>query len=315
MKRTIIDAHCDALTKLYAKPELDFYKEEKELDVSWPRLQRAGVGVQFFAIYLSESLGMPSFDHVLRMIDTFHRKINRKEHVVFVRDADDLLEAERSGKLGALLSLEGVDALGGDMAYVRLLYHLGVRSVGITWNYANWAADGVMEPRKGGFTVKGKQMVKELDRLGILIDVSHLSVQGFWELTELYEKPLIASHSNAYELCGHPRNLSNEQIAALIGRGGQIGLTFVPFFVQSAGPADIGGLLRHLDHVCSLGGERHVGFGSDFDGIEEWVVGLEHAGRYENMIEALCKHYSEEQVQRFLHGNWRRFLIENLPQR
>ncbi|MCD1257739.1 dipeptidase [Paenibacillus athensensis] len=315
MYRTIIDGHCDALAKLYAQPELDFYKEEQELDVSWPRLRRAGVSVQFFAIYVSESLGTPRFEHVLHMIDTFHRKVNRKEHVVFIRDADDLLEAEQSGRLGALLTLEGVDALGGDLAYVRLLYHLGVRSVGITWNHANWAADGVMEPRKGGFTVKGRQLVKQLDRLGILIDVSHLSVQGFWELTELYEKPFIASHSNTCEHCAHPRNLSNEQLAAIIDRGGQIGLTFVPYFVRTGEQAAISDLLRHLDHVCSLGGEGNVGFGSDFDGIEQWVTGLEHAGCYENIIEALCKNYSEEQVQRFLHGNWRRFLIENLPQR
>jgi membrane dipeptidase len=310
----IIDGHCDALTKLYMNPKLDFQKEEPELDVSYPRLQRAGVKIQCFAIYLSENIHAPSFDHILQMVDVFHRKILSNPGMSFIKNVTDLLLVEKNEKIGAILTLEGLDALAGNMTHLRILYHLGVRSMGLTWNYANWAADGVQEPRKGGFTWKGKRMLKELETMGIIVDVSHLSVNAFWELVELYKKPFVASHSNAGKLCPHPRNLSDDQISAIIQCHGQIGLTFVPYFVETArAPVQISQLLAHIDHVCSLGGENHIGFGSDFDGIEQWIEGLEHAGQYENLINVLCKNYKEEQVKRFLYGNWRNCLLSNLP--
>ncbi|NEW05626.1 membrane dipeptidase [Paenibacillus sp. SYP-B3998] len=309
-----MDGHCDALTKLYLNPELNFHKEEVCLEVNYPRLQRAGVKVQCFAIYISEKIQAPSFEHVLQMIDVFHRKILSHKGMAFIQTVSDWLTVEKSDKIGAVLTLEGLDALAGNMTHLRILYHLGVRSIGLTWNYANWAADGVQEPRKGGFTLKGKHMLRELEAMGIIVDVSHLSEKAFWELVELYRRPFIASHSNAGTLCPHPRNLSDEQIKTIIECHGQIGITFVPYFVKSGNsPVQISQLLTHIDHVCSLGGEKHVGFGSDFDGIEQWIVGLEHAGQYENIIEALCKNYKEEQVERFLYGNWRKFMLSHLP--
>lgn len=310
----IMDGHCDALTKLYVNPKLDFGKEDQELDVSYPRLKHAGVKVQCFAIYLSDSIQQPTFDHILQMVDIFQRKIVSHSGMRFIQTVRDWHEIEDGDQIGAILTLEGVDALAGNLTHLRILYHLGVRSVGLTWNYANWAADGVMEPRKGGFTRKGKLMLRELETMGIIADVSHLSTTAFWEMVEVYNNPFIASHSNALKICPHPRNLSDDQIKAIIQYQGQIGLTFVPYFVDSINPAvPVAGLLKHIDHVCSLGGERQVGFGSDFDGIEQWVKGLRHAGQYENLIEALCKNYKETQVEAFLFGNWRNFMLANLP--
>ncbi|MFC5448420.1 dipeptidase [Paenibacillus aestuarii] len=310
----IMDGHCDALTKLYHNPKLDFDKVELELDVSFPRLSKAGVKVQCFAVYLSESIANPSFDHILQMIDIFHRKVASHPGMTFIRNAADFQAAESSGQIGAILTLEGVDALAGNMVHLRSLYYLGVRLIGLSWNYANWAVDGVMEPRKGGFTLKGKRMLKELETMGIIVDVSHLSEKGFWELFELYGKPIVATHSNCARLCPHPRNLSDEQLTAIIKRQGQIGLTFVPYFVEAARtPVRISDLLKHIDHICALGGEEHLGFGSDFDGIAQWIEGLRHSGDYQNIIEALCQNYRESQVERFLYGNWRKFMLTNLP--
>lgn len=309
----IFDAHCDTLSKLYGDSRLDFYKEEEQLDVNYPRLQHAGVKLQFFAIYLSESISPVSFDHILQFIDIFHKKIVHRPNMLFVKDVNDLHKVMLGGPIGAVLSLEGADAIAGNISYVRVLFELGVRFIGITWNYANWAADGVMEPRRGGLTIKGKQFIKEMDKVGMIKDVSHLSVKGFWELAELSARPFIASHSNAWELCAHPRNLSKDQIKTIIQCSGRIGLTFVPYFIHNQSPVRINQLLTHLDHICSLGGERHVGFGSDFDGIEHWIENLENAGKYDNMINELCKRYKEDQVKRFLSENWKEFLYENLP--
>ncbi|WP_338043572.1 dipeptidase [Paenibacillus hamazuiensis] len=311
---TIIDAHCDALMKMFVNRKLDFYQDEPDLDVNYERMAEAGVKVQFFALFLPEALERPGFEHLLEYIDIFYRKVQRKGMVSLIKNQSDLRTVFTKERHGAILSLEGVDVLAGNEMYARIVYQLGVRFAGITWNYANWAADGVMEPRKGGFTLRGKKFIKECNDLGIILDVSHLSVKGFWELAELSQKPFIASHSNALAVCPHPRNLNDEQIKAIIKADGTIGITFVPYFVRSEGPARITDILRHIDHVCSLGGADHLGFGSDFDGIKEWVHGLEHAGRYGNLVDELCKHYKASEIEAFLWGNWYRFLEKNLPE-
>lgn len=309
----LVDGHCDALTKLYMNPKLDFDCESLELDVSYPKLKQSGVKVQYFAMYLSESIVNPSFDHILQMVDVFHRKVANHPQMRFIQSAADWLAIEQSEEVGAILTLEGLDALAGNLTHLRILYHLGVRCIGLTWNYANWAADGVMEPRKGGFTKKGRLMLKEIETMGIIVDVSHLSVTAFWELVEIYKKPFIASHSNAHHICPHPRNLSDDQIKAIIACKGMMGITFVPYFVENTkGTVEISSILKHIDHVCALGGESHIGFGSDFDGIEHWIKDLRDVGQYGNIIDALCKNYSESQVEAFLYGNWRNFMLANL---
>jgi membrane dipeptidase len=311
----IIDGHCDVLLKLFLNPQLDFYREENELKASYPRLKAGGVKLQFMAVYMPEKLEHPTIRDVLQVIDIFRQKVVRPGVVEAVRTKADLRRVMAGKMMGAMLTLEGVDALEGDMASLRTCYELGVRCVGLTWNWANWAADGVLEPRKGGFTRKGRELIEECNRIGLILDVSHLSEAGFWELAELSRKPFIASHSNVKELCPHPRNLDDRQIGAIIQAGGIIGITFVPYFVRSLSPVTPADLLRHIDHIASLGGVRSIAFGSDFDGFGQWITGLENAGKYETIAEELYKHYSAEDAELFLHGNWSRFLSEQLPER
>lgn len=309
----VIDAHCDLLSKMLADPTIDFGLSGAKTDVDYPRLRQGGAAMQWFAVYLSERLGKPAFGYVLEMIDLFYRKIAVHPHVAPVRTRVELEAALEHGQIGAMLTLEGVDGLEGSLTNLRIAYYLGVRCVGITWNYANWAADGVAEPRKGGFTLAGRQLVKECARLGILLDVSHLAEAGFWELLELNEgRPFLASHSNAYAVCPHRRNLTDAQIEAIVRIDGRIGVTFVPYFVSQDKPT-IDDLLRHIDHMCALGAAGHIGFGSDFDGIEEWLPGLSHPGEYGNLTNALLKRYKQEQVEGFLYRNWLTFLQKYLP--
>jgi membrane dipeptidase len=288
-------------------PLVNFNQKQSDIAVSLPRLKDVNMALQFFAIYIPETLEGTSFEPILESIDLFYRKIAANPAIQFIRDRDDLEFAIRENKIGALLTLEGVEGLKGSLRNLRIIYYLGVRCIGITWNYANWAADGVLEPRKGGFTIKGKKFVEECNKLGILLDISHLAETGFWQLMEMSQKPIFASHSNAFELCRHPRNLSNEQIKALIANKGLVGLTFVPGFIKSTTP-QISDLLLHIDHVCSLGGENHIGFGSDFDGIDTFVPKLEHVGHYEHLWNELSKKYSSELVEKFAFKNWLQFL-------
>jgi membrane dipeptidase len=309
----VIDGHCDFLSKLLADPGIDFMKEQSGADVSLPRLRQGRVALQFFALYVSEKVKQPAFDAVLEMIELGYRQVFRPGRMPLILWREDLAGIAAGTATGGLLTLEGVDALQGNMTWLRTLFLLGVRMVGITWNNANWAADGVGEPRGGGFTVKGRQMIKTCSELGMLMDVSHLSERGFWELCELYDKPFAASHSNAYSVCPHPRNLRDEQIKQLIARGGMISLTFVPWFVKPK-DATVTDVLRHIEHVAALGGLANIGFGSDFDGIDDWIPGLENPSRYTPFAELLCRHYPERDVRLMLGGNWLRFLQRNLPE-
>lgn len=307
----IFDAHCDLLDKMSLHPELSFKQDSIYADVSFPRLHKAGVAVQCFAVFVSNRPRV-SFRQLLEGFDTFHNRIANHPGVRHIRTAADVEEAEAEGKLGAILTLEGADGLEGSLVHLRTAFALGVRLLGLTWNYANWAADGVLEPRNGGFTLKGRQLIEECGKLGMILDVSHLCDRGFWELAELSSKPFVATHSNARALCPHPRNLSDEQITAVVSRDGMMGLTFVPWFIKASEPA-IKDILNHLDHVAALGGKGNAGFGSDFDGVDYHIPGLEHAGNFDRLANELYRKYSAEEADGFLYGNWRRFMVRHLP--
>lgn len=306
----IIDMHCDVLYKMLLDPTIQFM-DGNALDVTYERLRSGGIGLQAFAIFLPEDRP-PRFEMVEEAAELLHHSILSYPWMKMVKTRHDLLALEGSDEIGALLTLEGADGLMGSLEYLERAYELGVRCLGLTWNYANWAADGVLEPRQAGLSVKGRELVQACNEIGMIIDISHLNVPGFWEVMELTRGPVFASHSNAYEVTAHPRNLSDDQLQALFKSGGMVGLTFVPDF--AGGDRSIRDIFRHLDHVCSLGGENFVGFGSDFDGIDEHLVDLTHPGHYENFVDQLLIHYSEEQTRKFLFDNWRQFLLNHLPE-
>ncbi|MWV43468.1 membrane dipeptidase [Paenibacillus sp. HJL G12] len=304
------------------------FQNDKKLDVTYERLQHGAVSLQCFAIYLSERWGIPRYEYILDQIDVFKSRVMttaggvrwmrwKEEAAELEQEIGSVHPASKAGQIPwGLLSVEGADGFEGSLFYVRMCYEMGVRFLGITWNYANWAADGVLEKRDGGFTEKGKKLIELCNEIGLLLDVSHLSPTGFWELTERTERPFIASHSNAKSICPHPRNLTDEQIRAIVAMDGRIGMTFVPWFVREGGekPVRPEELLPHIEHFCSLGGQNSLMIGSDFDGIDAWIQGLEHPGRYPEFAELLCKHYSEELVRKWFSGNALSYLKRHLPE-
>jgi membrane dipeptidase len=310
---TSTDFHCDVLWKLLENNNLSFINDSTDkLDVTLPRLQQAGSIMQTFAVYIPDEMEKTMVP-ILKSIDLFYRKVLTAPGITLVRTAHDAAKLINGGSIGAMLSLEGADGLQGDPAMLRILFKLGVRAMGLTWNHANWAADGVLEPRQGGLTKKGLAIVEECNSLGILLDVSHLCEQSFWDLAGHTTKPFIASHSNMKSVCDHPRNLTDEQARAIIAVDGLIGLTFVPQFVRSGGHAAIDDVLKHVERVCALGGQNHLMFGSDFDGIDVHVTGLSHPAEVDGLVEALLRHYPEEQVKSFLVNNTIGFLSKHLP--
>ena len=312
----IIDAHCDALLKLqmakrgtFFKKTLDF-RDAPEIDTNVLRLQAGGIAVQFFAVFIDPDVPSDEkWQHALEQIDLFFTEVLGKnpemKHIKSFGEINEL----KSGEIGAVLTLEGADCFGNDLMKLNMLYRLGILSIGLTWNNANLCADGADEVRGGGLTLLGKEVVRLNNEHKIFTDVSHLSEKAFWDVMEHADYPF-ASHSNARALCDHPRNLTDEQITVLIEKGGPLHVVFNPPFINheriDAKKTD---LIRHMEHICSLGGEKLLGFGSDFDGIENFVDGLKNAADYPFLIKELLKYYSEETVRGFAYENF----LNNLP--
>jgi membrane dipeptidase len=300
----IFDGHCDVLWRMWEDPALSF-QDLTSMHVTYPQIAARSSSVQIFAIYVPQKVPMEArFAAALQMVDIFHEKVlSRSPGLKLIRNEEDLNRLSK-GETGAILSLEGCDSIGNDLSRLRILHQLGVRSVGLTWNYGNAVADGILECRGGGLTSFGEEVVTYLNSKNCWTDVSHLSERGFWDCMEKADY-IVASHSNAKVLCDNPRNLTDDQIRALIAKGGRIGVTFVPSFLNSSGAsATIRDILQNLEHVCSLGGTGHVGFGSDFDGIEETPTGLSAYREYENLVNEVLKRYPEEQAVRFFYQNF-----------
>ncbi|CAM3805984.1 diguanylate cyclase [Bacillus luti] len=299
----IFDAHCDVLFQLWSAQGKKDFKNDPQLHITLEQLKKRKGSIQCFAIYVPETvLYEKRFEVALQMVDIFYNEILSLPGVKFIQTKDDI-NMLKQDEIGALLTLEGCEAIGKDAMKLRLFYRLGVRSFGLTWNYANLLADGALETRGAGLTTFGKHIVQELNMLHLWTDVSHLNERSFWDVIEIAKNP-IASHSNCYKFCQHPRNLNDEQIRALIKKNSVIGVTFVPQFLTSERQANITDIVRHIEYICSLGGEKNIGFGSDFDGILETVVDLTAYREYENVVNELYKHYDASMVERFLYDNF-----------
>ncbi len=301
----IVDAHCDTLLKCFQKgQDLDQKDPDKHIDIL--NLQKSGVLVQFFAVFVETDFKpVGALRRTLQIIDYFTLQLQSlKNKIILVKKYEDIIKARQEGKIAAVLTVEGGEALEGDLSILRILYSLGVRSMGLTWNNRNLLADGVEESSTGGgLTTLGVQVIKEMNRIGMVVDFAHLSERGFWNALEVCSSPPIVSHANCRTVYDHPRNLSDEQIKGLAEKEGILGLTFAPSFLCDKAP-DAEKVVDHIDHACSLVGTRHVAIGSDFDGIAKVPVGLENAGKWGNLIRALLKRgYKFEDIKRIMGNN------------
>lgn len=310
----IFDGHCDVLFKMWEnKDRTLFYQKPEALQASFQRLREGGVKVQTMAVFVPSELPKEQRHYAaLEMIDILHNEIlAHNNKVQLLTTAEQLRNVSKDhDTLYILLSMEGADALQGDFTYLRTYYQLGLRSLGLTWNYRNEAADGVMERQPAGLSSFGWSLIEEMNRLHLPIDTSHLSEKGFWDCLEASKQPVMASHSNARALFDHPRNLSDEQIKAIIETNGLIGINFVPYFYAAEGTVEMKEILKHLDYMLSLGGENHIGFGSDFDGISRTIVGLEDSSKWRDFVELLFKHYPKHVVEKLLFQNWQSYYLK-----
>jgi membrane dipeptidase len=226
--------------------------------------------------------------------------------------AADIRRAKAEGRIAGLLGLEGAEPLGDSLEVLRCFYRLGVRNLGLTWNFRNDVADGVLEGADArGLTPFGVRVVEECNRLGMLIDVAHLAPAGVEDVLRVSGHPIIASHSNARALFDHPRNLSDAQIEAIAARGGLIGVTFVDVFLRRpASEATIEDVLDQIDYLVRVAGPRHVMIGSDFDGTSV-PKGLEDVTRFPALTAGMvARGHDETTIRQVLGLNFLRLLEE-----
>lgn len=309
----VVDAHCDTISQLIRGGRLGEPGSPGQVDLR--RLQAAGIRLVFFSLFVEpEFQAAGSLRRALCLLDCFWQEyLALREQLLVVREKKDLAAVKAGRKLGVLLTLEGGEALEGELGILRQFYRLGVRGAGLTWNRRNALAGGIEESRAPGLSDFGAAVVREMNRWGMLIDVSHLHERAFWEVLEVSRAPVVASHANAYRLCPHPRNLKDEQLRALAARGGVVGVTFVPAFVAAEAPS-VERVADHLEYLCQIMGVEAVGLGSDFDGTREVIPGLEDAAALPHLTACLlARGWREEEVGKILGGNWLRLLEHLLP--
>lgn len=304
-----VDAHCDTITRLM-EINGDLFENSCHIDIK--RASKIGNHVQFFAAFISPSYCQAyAMKRAIQIIDRFYNEINKySDDIMLCCDYNDITKALSSSRIAAVLSIEGGDALQGELSALRMFYKLGVRSICLTWNYRNEIADGVLDGLSGGgLTPFGKKAIEEMNSLGMLIDLSHLSERGFWDVMEITGSPVIVSHSNARAVCGHVRNLTDDQIRAVRQNGGVIGINFYPSFLNDSEKAEISDIVRHIEYMASLIGCENIGLGADFDGVEclpEGICGIQDTEKVFN--ELLKLNYSEESINKIAGTNFLRVI-------
>ena len=283
-------------------------KSEAVIQINLPKMCEGGIDAAFFAVDVTRAWK----NHLAYALDAFGffeaEVAAHSDQIIIAKSAEDIRQAKADGKLAAILVIENSEGVERSLNILRMLHRIGVRSIGLTHNPNTWAAAGNAEEQSGGgLTQFGVQLVKEMNRLGMLVDVSHISERGFWDVLEVTERPVIASHSNSKAMCDHPRNLSDTQIKRMAENRGVIGVTFVPSFIDSNTPT-LSRLLEHIDHIVNLVGVDHVGIGSDFDGGGDLLV---DATAFPQITEGLLERgYSEAAVRQILGENHLRLLTE-----
>ena len=283
--------------------------------VDLPRLLEAGVSAQFFALFTEDRHVAQARKHTWMLLETMEAFLAGNPDIFLGLRAADILRAKAEGRLAAFLAIEGGEAIGESLEELRAFYKRGVRLMTLTWNRRNAIARGVGDPGKGGLTGFGRTVVAEMERLGMIVDVSHLSDEALDDVLGIASRPLVASHSNAKAIQDHRRNLSDTQIKGIAATGGLIGLTFAGIFID-ADPVKVTleRTLDHLDSLLSAVGEDHVGLGTDFDGFTApYGMVMPDCTKLPELTSGMLRRgYAEATIRKVMGQNWLRVVGEIL---
>lgn len=334
----VIDMHCDTMAQIYRAQQ----HQEKQgllannLCIDLQKMKKGGYLLQNFAMFVDKSEEKDPMVTALGMIDCYYRELQENaDWIAPVFSYEDILQNQKNGKMSAMLTLEEGCVVKGRLDLLRIFYRLGVRMIALTWNFENEIgvpnltldADGTPQFRKRndqGLTEFGIQMIQEMERLGMIVDVSHLSDGGFRDILRYTKKPFVASHSDSAAECNVCRNLTDDMIRALAERGGVMGLNYCyDFLKESQDPTSLStdtsfflssdndhakiscieDMVRHVKHITNVGGIEACGLGSDFDGIDN-PVEFGDASGVQQLYGALVKAgFSEDDVDKIFYKN------------
>jgi membrane dipeptidase len=355
----LIDGHNDVLWELRTKAaydldRLDLAEDRPELMTDIARIRSGGLGGQFWSVYVPSDLpGDTAVTATLEQIDGLHAMVDRYPDVfVWARTAGDVERAASGGRVASMVGVEGGQSIGSSLGALRMLARMGAGYMTLTHNHnTRWADSATDEPEHGGLTKFGEEVVREMNRLGVLVDCSHVSADTMAHAIDVSEAPVIFSHSSARALSGVPRNVPDDILERVRDTDAVVMVTFVPMFLVPAGaemaaafiaeaarireehaddpaaadelleawwsghpqpPADLSDAADHIDHVRGVAGVDHIGIGSDFDGSSAMPAGLEDVSSYPHLFaELLRRGYSEEDLAKIARGNILRVMREN----
>jgi membrane dipeptidase len=318
----VVDSHSDIIMAVMPEePYIELTEGKavprKSFGEHLNSLKMGGVKCQIFPVWVSPLFIPAALSRAMQMVDVFHIQVKKHgDRIELCTTSSEVTDAVNKGKLAAILALEGGEALSESPGLLRIFHRLGVRSFGLTHNPRNQLADGSGEPRsRSGLTAIGAEIVEEMNRLNMIIDISHINERGFWDLLEISKNPVIASHSNCKALCDHHRNLTDDQIRALAEKGGVMAITFVEKFIDvNQERVNIERVLDHFDHAVDIAGSEHVGVGSDFYGLmPSKIKGLEDITKLPELTRGLvARGYDEKDIENILGENFLRIFKQIL---
>ena len=325
MKYPLFDAHCDTIFEADRKGEklrknglhidlergLKCFAPYAQVFAVWHRPEVDGqISENYEKDYPADVL-VPEADRLLeKLLAEF---AENSDVLVHCRSAADAKKAAEQGKIAAFIAIEGAELIDCDIKKLHEVYDKGVRFMNLCWNYDNAVCGAANGKEKYGLTDKGREFVKEMQSLGMAVDLSHASEKTFWDVMEIAEKPVLCGHSDLKTGCDNPRNITDEQFKALVENGGVMGINLCPEFLNIRAKADVNDIVRHVEHCISLGGKKNVCLGGDLDGIDTlptWFDGIQDYYRiYETMLK---RNWNEEKVNDIFYNNLMRFVEEAL---
>ena len=319
----VVDMHCDTIGELWKaeKAGKPISLRSNSLHIDLEKMQKGDYLLQNFAMFVFLGREKDPLVNVLEMIDVYNRAMAENADLIapVLRYAD--IEKNRAaGKLSGMLTIEEGAVLKGNPYVVRSLYQLGVRMLTLTWNFENEIgypntivkAKDYDPTRRYGLKPEGIEIVREMNRVGMIVDVSHLGDDGFWDVVKYCDGPFVASHSNARAVCNHTRNMTDDMIRALADKGGVMGLNFCGDFLNPNGKSRVEDMVRHAKHIMNVGGSDILGLGTDYDGIDGDLE-LDHCDKMQLLTQEMDRQgFKTSEIEAIFHGNVLRLYREVL---
>ena len=319
MEMRFIDTHCDTMGECIARSEGKVTLQNNPGHINMEKLIKGGAMAEFFAIFIpthDKGVTLPPYDYFQFVYKAYLKELEANKDVLAPAcNYDDIMANKAAGKVSSVLTVEDGVPLEGKMERLEEFYQKGVRLISFTWNYENslgFPNSKDPEIMNRGLKQFGLDCIARMNELGMLVDVSHLSDGGFWDVVKHSKKPFMASHSCCRALCNHTRNLTDEMLHALGEKGGVVGINFASQFLnEGAEYTDIQSVVRHMLHIRDKAGLDALGFGSDFDGITSTLEFKDYTG-LSLIVDALKPHFTDDEIDKICNGNMLRLIRDTL---